>query len=265
MVRYLIALMSMDLCFDKEKAEGYKSPSQIARVLTEDWATRNLFCPSCKQPRLQTARDNTKVIDFVCDHCSEIYQLKSQSRRLGDRILDSAYGPMIDSIKRNRTPNLFLLHYNSQSYYAENLLIVPRYFLTLSCVEPRNPLSPNARRAGWVGCNILLKDIPIDGKIPIIKDRKVLNPETVRLNYDRFRFLSERKFDVRGWTADVLKFIRELGKKDFTLNEAYSFDRQLQLLHPDNKNVRPKIRQQLQILRDRGILEFIGGGKYRFR
>jgi len=255
----------MDLCFDKKKAVGYKSPSQIARVLTEEWATRNLFCPSCKKPKLQTARDNTKVIDFVCEHCSETYQLKSQSKPLGERILDSAYGPMIESIKGNRTPNLFLLHYNPQSYCAENLLIVPRYFLTLSCIEPRNPLSPNARRAGWIGCNIVLKEIPVDGKIPIIKERKVFSPEAVRLSYGRFRFLAEKKYDTRGWTADVLKFIRELGKKDFTLNEAYSFDRQLQLLHPDNRNIRPKIRQQLQILRDKKILEFLGKGTYRFK
>jgi type II restriction enzyme len=255
----------MDLCFDKEKAVGYKSPSQIARVLTEDWAARNLFCPPCKKLRLQTARDNTKVIDFICEHCSETYQLKSQNKPLGEKVLDSAYGPMIESIKSNRTPNLFLLHYNSQNYCAENLLIVPRYFLTLSCIEPRKPLSPNARRAGWIGCNIVLKDIPVDGKIPIIEDRNVFSPETVRLSYDRFRFLSEKKYDVRGWTADVLKFIRELGKRDFTLDEAYSFDRQLQMLHPDNKNIHPKIRQQLQILRDKGILGFKGKGQYRFR
>jgi hypothetical protein len=27
--------------------------------------------------------------------------------------------------------------------------------------------------------------------------------------------------------------------------------------------VRPKIRQQLQVLRDMGFLEFLGGGRYR--
>jgi len=29
--------------------------------------------------------------------------------------------------------------------------------------------------------------------------------------------------------------------------------------------IRPKIRQQLQILRDKGILQFIGQGKYQFK
>ncbi|MEW6739103.1 MAG: hypothetical protein AB1325_04250 [Nitrospirota bacterium] len=52
---------------------------------------------------------------------------------------------------------------------------------------------------------------------------------------------------------------------DLSLGEAYSFDRRLQVLHPDNKHIRPKICQQLQILRDKGILEFKGQGKYQFK
>jgi len=255
----------MELCFNIERARNYKSLSQIARILTEDWASRNLFCPSCKQPKLQTVSDNTKVIDFICNHCSETYQLKSQSRPLGDKVLDSAYRPMVDSIKRNRTPNLFLLHYNLQNYCAENLLIVPRYFLTLSCIEARRPLTQNARRAGWVGCNIILREIPLDGKIPIIRAKKIISPETVRVSYERFRFLSEKKFDSRGWTADVLKTIRELGRSEFSLNEVYAFDEQLQKLHTDNKHIRAKIRQQLQILRNKGILEFKGMGRYAIK
>ena len=255
----------MELCFDTDIARKYKSPSQIARVLTENWAARNLFCTACNQSRLRAARDNTKVIDFVCDKCSEVYQLKSQSKPIGDKILDSAYEPMIDSIKMNKTPNLLVLHYNSQNYCAENLLIVPRYFLTLSCIEARKPLSENARRAGWVGCNIVLKEIPVDGKIPIIKERKIVSPDNVRKSFERFRFLSGKKYDVRGWTADVLKVIRELGKAEFALDEVYVYDEQLQRLHPENKHIRPKIRQQLQILRDKGILEFKGQGKYQFK
>lgn len=255
----------MDLCFDSEKAEGYKSPSQIARVLTEDWAARNLFCVACNRSRLQLARDNTKVIDFVCDNCAETYQLKSRNQPLGNKVTDAAYEPMIDSIKKNKAPNLYLLHYNPANYCAENLLIVPKYFLTLSCIEQRKPLSDNARRAGWVGCNIVLKEIPIDGKISIIYERKTLSPESVREGYNRFRFLSEKKYDVRGWTADVLKIIRELGKTEFALNEVYAYDEQLQKFHPENMHIRPKIRQQLQILRDKGILKFIGQGKYRFK
>ncbi len=252
----------MNLCFDREKSRDYKSPSQIARILTEDWAARNLFCPACRNPNLQTARENTKVIDFVCQHCSEEYQLKSQSKPLGGKILDSAYEPMIDSIKSNRAPNLFLLHYSALNYCAENLFIIPRFFLTLSCIEARKPLSANARRAGWIGCNIVLREIPVDGKIPIIQGKKIIRPENVRQRFDKFRFLSEKKFDVRGWTADVLKCVRELDKQDFDLNDVYKFQKHLETLHPDNKHIRQKIRQQLQVLRDKRILRFRGSGQY---
>ena len=99
----------------------------------------------------------------------------------------------------------------------------------------------------------MLKEIPIDGKISIIYERKTLSPESVREGYNRFRFLSEKKYDVRGWTADVLKIIRELGKAEFALNEVYAYDEQLQKFHPENKHIRPKIRQQLQILRTRAF------------
>jgi type II restriction enzyme len=43
----------------------------------------------------------------------------------------------------------------------------------------------------------------------------------------------------------------------------YKFENLLQIKHPANNNIKPKIRQQLQILRDKGFIEFLGNGKYR--
>jgi type II restriction enzyme len=45
----------------------------------------------------------------------------------------------------------------------------------------------------------------------------------------------------------------------------YGFERNLSELYPGNQNVRPKIRQQLQYLRDRGFIEFVSRGNYRLR
>ncbi|MBI5242579.1 MAG: hypothetical protein HY922_02705 [Elusimicrobia bacterium] len=36
-------------------------------------------------------------------------------------------------------------------------------------------------------------------------------------------------------------------------------------LHPNNRHVRPKIRQQLQVLRDLGFVAFLGRGRYRLK
>jgi type II restriction enzyme len=43
------------------------------------------------------------------------------------------------------------------------------------------------------------------------------------------------------------------------LSDSYGFEGHLTWLHPHNRNVRTKIRQQLQVLRDHGIIRFIGG------
>ena len=253
----------MDIHFDLKKSAGYKSRSQIARVLTEDWGKKNLYCVSCMQSHLDPLRDNSQVYDYACPGCDEKYQLKSQRKPLGDRFVDSAYGPMIESIKTDKAPNLLLLHYDPVDYCSANLVVVPRFFLSASCIEARNPLSENARRAGWVGCNIVLKQLPADAKIPIVRDRHAIKPSEVRERYGKFRFLMEKKSELRGWTTDVLRVVRALGKKEFSLEDMYCFKEELKNLHPLNAHIKPKIRQQLQLLRDRGVIEFKGGGLYK--
>ena len=83
--------------------------------------------------------------------------------------------------------------------------------------------------------------------------------------YDTIRPLSQVAVSARGWTLDVLNAVHKIGRQQFTLDEAYAFEAELAALHPHNNNVRPKIRQQLQVLRDAGLLEFLKPGKYRFR
>jgi type II restriction enzyme len=50
---------------------------------------------------------------------------------------------------------------------------------------------------------------------------------------------------------------------EFTLADVYGHVDSLAKLHPHNRHVRDKIRQQLQVLRDLGLLQFLGGGSYR--
>jgi type II restriction enzyme len=133
-------------------------------------------------------RDNSQVYDFVCGGCEEKYQLKSQRRPLGDKFVDSAYIPMIESIKADKAPNLLLLHYDPVDYCAANLVVVPRFFLSASCIEARKPLSADARRAGWVGCNIVLKQLPPDGKIPVVSNRLAVKSSEVRAEYGRLGY-----------------------------------------------------------------------------
>jgi len=57
------------------------------------------------------------------------------------------------------------------------LIFIPDFSFTLSAVERRKPLPSTARRAGWVGCNILLDRIPIDARI-LHREKKIDLPHS---------------------------------------------------------------------------------------
>ena len=171
---------------------------------------------------------------------------------------------MLRAIRADRTPNLLILHYSS-TWLVQNLLLIPRMFFTKSVIEKRKPLASHARRAGWIGCNILLSEIPEDGKIPIISAGVPILKKEVRGEFSRVRQLAELPPSLRGWTLDVLRAIRRLGKAEFSLQELYGFETELKSFHPQNQNVRPKLRQQLQVLRDIGLISFLSPGIYRLR
>jgi type II restriction enzyme len=244
---------------------AYKSKSQRARIATEAWATTNLFCPSCDSPQLQPSIANTPAVDYDCASCASCFQLKAQSRPLRDRIVDAAYEPMRRAILSGRTPNLFALHYEADSWTVQNLILIPQFAFSLAALEKRKPLGPQARRAGWIGCNIVLAHIPQDARISVISHGQPITRQNVRQEYERLRPLETLSVTKRGWTLDLLTALRDLHKPEITLSEAYSFEARLQKLHPGNRHVRDKIRQQLQVLRDRDLLEFLGAGTYRLR
>ncbi|MFH0815426.1 MAG: hypothetical protein V1934_01220 [Methanobacteriota archaeon] len=78
----------------------------------------------------------------------------------------------------------------------------------------------------------------------------------------RFAFLKSQSLESKGWLNDVLACVREL-PHEFALADAYGFEAKLARLHPGNRRVKPKIRQQLQVLQDNHVLEFVSPGKYR--
>jgi hypothetical protein len=56
---------------------------------------------------------------------------------------------------------------------------------------------------------------------------------------------------------------RDVPTNTFTTTDVYAFERELEKLHPDNRHVRDKIRQQLQVLRDLGLLLHVERGVWR--
>lgn len=177
--------------------------------------------------------------------------------------MDGAYETKIERLKANNAPHLLLLHYDKAERQVQNLRVVPRFFFTAEIIQRRKPLGPHARRAGWVGSNILLNRIPISGQIPIIQDGVVRDLGEVRRAWESFRFLEQKRSAAKGWLLDVMRCVELLGSGEFSLSDVYAFEDALSALYPGNNNVRPKIRQQLQVLRDNDFLEFLGRGRYR--
>jgi type II restriction enzyme len=253
----------MNLSMTGELAATYKSGSQKARNVTEAWGAENFYCLNCSSPNLEWLKRNTKANDYRCPRCGFWYQLKSQKTRIGKYVSDGAYGAMMEAIRNDETPNFYFLHYDLATWSIRNLLLVPSFAFPASAIIKRKPLSPTARRAGWVGCNIALHQIPADARIPVVKETVVISAVVVRERFRRVKPLAEIKVEQRGWTLDVLNAIRRLGKTEFTTNDSYSFARELEGLHPDNRHVKDKIRQQLQVLRDLGLLLHLERGLWR--
>jgi type II restriction enzyme len=253
----------MDLCLPTKGLEKYKSGSQRARVSTEPWGEANLYCPACESPKINSLPTGTQAVDFSCPACASRYQLKSSANKFGNRVIDGAYAPMHRAITADQTPNMFFLHYKLPQLTVESVLLIPRFAFSLSCVEKRPPLSSKAVRAGYVGCYFVLDRIPQDARIPIVQNARPVDSSQVRRAYAKIRSLETITVEKRGWTLDVLQVVQSLSKLEFALADVYAHSGALAKLHPNNAHVRDKIRQQLQVLRDLGLLKFLGDGSYR--
>lgn len=246
-----------------EAQAPFESPSQSARVWTESWAARELFCPACGAERLNTYPNNAPVADLFCGVCEETFELKAQKTAIGNKIMDGAWSSMLDRLASAVNPSLFVMRYDRDRLAVRDLIVVPKHFFTPDLIEKRKPLKPTARRAGWVGCNILIGRVPDSGRIQIVQDSGLASRETVVAKWRRTVFLRESVPAARGWLIETMAQIESLGRTEFIIDDAYGFTPALSALYPENRHVREKIRQQLQVLRDHGWLEFSGRGRYR--
>ena len=253
----------MDLRFKTDRAATYSSMAQKVRVMSEDWACDHVYCPACGHQKLTKSPNNSRVLDLFCPVCHEQYEMKSKAGKFGGKVVDGSYHTMMERLSSENNPNLLLLNYDLPSLSVTDLLIVPKHFFTVDTIAPRKPLLPSARRANWTGCSILITSIPASGRIPLIESRVVCPLRDVLATWRRTLFLRAKKDkDARGWLLSVMRCIERLVGKGFSLSEMYGFETELSRTYPNNRHVREKIRQQLQILRDNGYLQFHGRGRY---
>lgn len=256
----------MKLSFDAQLADNYTSQPQKIRVLTEAWVDKVVFCPNCGNIPMDKYPNNQPVADFFCSNCKEDFELKSKRDKVGSKIVNGAYRTMIERLQSSSNPNFFFLNYDLKTFEVLNFLVIPKQFFVPDIIEKRKPLSHTAKRSGWTGCNILLNHIPQIGKIFFVRERKIESKRQVLSNWKKTLFLrNETKLDAKGWLLDTMLCVDKIGRKEFSLDEMYTFENELRKKHPNNRHIKDKLRQQLQILRDKGYIDFAGRGNYRLK
>lgn len=256
-------MSTIDFQLNSGLGAEYRSHSQQARILTETWVGEHIYCPRCGNPKIMHFPNNKKVADFYCPECQNQYELKSKKGNIGQKIADGAYDSFIQRITSNDNPDFLIMSYDPKELIVDQLWIIPKNFFVPDIVERRKPLASTAKRAGWVGCNILFDKIPQQGQIPIIANRNWEDKKWVMQQLQRSYSLYAKDLEKRGWLLDVLKCVNTIPKQIFLIEDIYYFEEQLAILHPRNHNIKAKIRQQLQVLRDKGFLEFIHNGVYK--
>lgn len=249
-----------NLLFDLSLAKKYKSRSQKIRVMSENWVKSRIFCPICGGSLLKCP-NNQPVSDFMCKECMESFELKSKGSQITKKLLDGCYETALKRIKEQGNPHLFVLEY--KDFSVVNLTFVPKFFFTKDVIEARAQLGINARRAGWHGCNILYGKIVTQGKIPIVRDGQFIKKEIIMEAYQKCKSLFIGDTNKRIWMFDVLKCVNKIKKEEFSLRDIYAYEAFLKTIHPENNNISAKIRQQLQILRDKKVISFLGNGQYK--
>lgn len=252
----------MNLNLDLKIANNYKNNSQVARIITEDWVLNQVFCPNCGGS-IDGYENNKPVADFYCKKCVEDFELKSKKGKIGKTISAGAYSKMIERINSAQNPHFFFMGY-LDSFTVDNFLVVPNYFFVPEIIEKRKALAEKAKRAGWVGSTILFSKIPDSGKIYYVANGVEIPKKEILIKWQKTAFLKNiNKIESKGWLLDIINCIESLKVRNFLLSDIYNFEKDLLILHPENKNIRPKIRQQLQILRDKGYLKFLDRGNYQ--
>ena len=119
----------------------------------EQRVIRDCDCPRCKRRRtLVQLPANFRCADVICDFCGYSAQVKTTSTtdiaRIPNSLLGGAWGPQSARMAAGLYVPLFLVLVHGNRYAV---FYLPSDFQTAAMFRPRQPLSANARRAGWRG------------------------------------------------------------------------------------------------------------------
>jgi type II restriction enzyme len=148
---------------------NWKSESRIVGEASEEYVKNNIKCIRCNNINFEKCKTNEKSKDLICIECNQKYQIKAKSatkKQINNIInnktfktIGGEYSTTLNNINQNI--DYLIIFYEKNTYKIQNILYVKNEYIDQHCIVPRNPLSINAKRAGWQGCNIIFNNIEI--------------------------------------------------------------------------------------------------------
>ena len=137
--------------------------NQVKGEFGEKLVVKLCACPKCKRNKtLQRLPPGFKCADVICDFCGFLAQVQTCAVTdvdcAPDNIMGAAWGPHKERMDAGIYFPLYIVAISKDAksqaiYYLSADLQEPDIF------QPRNPLGPTARRAGWQGFNYRLAHI----------------------------------------------------------------------------------------------------------
>lgn len=132
---------------------------------------KHATCPRCNRLRqFRQLPPNFECADIICKFCGFLGQVKAtrladDSDALPNRIMSAAWGPQHQRILAGVYNGLYLVGFRKDGRRLIRIDYVPPHILESApeVFEPRKPLGPNAKRAGWQGYLLNISKLPAVG------------------------------------------------------------------------------------------------------
>lgn len=137
--------------------------NQLKGEFGEKLVSKTCACPKCKRSKtLQRLPPGFKCADVICDFCGFLGQVKTCTvedvDRAPDNILGAAWGPQKERMDAGIYFPLYIVALGKDGK-SQAIYYLSADLQESDIFQPRNPLGPNARRAGWQGFNYRLAHI----------------------------------------------------------------------------------------------------------
>jgi hypothetical protein len=156
--------LKLEIDFVKNNTE-WKSVSRIIGRAGEIYCCNKLKCPNCNSKEWIECDVNKKSKDQICKICNKNYQIKCKKITTGQhtkiitskkvKMIGAEYNTTLKSLDENID---YIVMLYDKNYFIIDVLNIKSQNLTKENIIPRTPLSKNAKRGGWQGCNLIFNN-----------------------------------------------------------------------------------------------------------